>query len=494
MSDLEKIIPNELLLVNEEMLTFFIHIDEVVNPTIPSIIIKYNSEQLEKLVALLINFVLFISTKQSTLEAKEYFARLAFSMYIYYLKNKLNSKQTGGIPITVNRNGRLIQIDSADMVEGDDVPAVFEGAVQGHQAAVYAGQQLDVRAAGGNVQPPNNEIMEGRDEYDPEVEKLRIMVLEHNKKKVKHALAMEEMMMNIELKQADNLLDIMNGKISRSTHALILASSSATGFACCMSVRTLNQTVYNVGRGVSDVAYDAAGNIVQGAMNITPNAVAAAGHAFYSWGKYADQQLTDFWNYISISSTTTTQLANSVELDPYAVTQEQLTCFETAWKAISGSAERTDVAIGSTCAACCCAGLYYVEQSRVQTAKTVATAGPAFTQMVQNAENIKLNNAADLTLKFLGSGIVGPGPALVANTVNAIRTRPVAAVGEGQAPRQVPAPQQEQGPNEVLLIQQQQQENQGLRQRRPNQNAGKYTKKRGGRSKKTRKNRKQKKK
>jgi hypothetical protein len=260
----------------ENAIQYFSNIEELAeNLPIIKNINSYNDSQLNNYSVLLINFVLFIASKQSKPLFREYFAQIAFCMCVLYLSSKSKKiSQKGGRRIRVIRNGAEIEIEDTDMIPGD-VIAFAAGLQQGQAVANYQ-QQYNAAVVGGGSPPPfypqNFQLaspipqaMVGRDAggYDSDEEFEREL-----KKQAKKAL----------MTRAKGINDILEGKVSYGVHALNLTAGATAGCCCCVSLNVASQVLTNAAQSTAGVAAGA-GQALKGvaidALDVTPSGIKA---------------------------------------------------------------------------------------------------------------------------------------------------------------------------------------------------------------------------
>ena len=316
----------------ENAIQYFSNIEKLAeNVHIIKNINSYTESQLNNYSVLLINFVLFIASKQSKPLYREYFAKLAFCMCVLYLSSKSQTNsQKGGRKIYVIRNGLQIEIEDTNMIAGD-VIAFVAGAQQGQAVANYQ-QQYDGAIVGVAPAPqfnPQNfqlgapipQDMVGRDAggNDSEEEAAREFEKELTRQARKASLT-----------RAKGINDILEGTVSYGVHGLNLTAGATAGCCCCVSLNVASQVLTNAAQSTVGVAAGAGkvlGEGVKNTLDVTPSGIKAIGSFFYGWGSYASQKVATGLEAITPVSNPTVlspeiiEMLNTTTLEPGVVSQ-----------------------------------------------------------------------------------------------------------------------------------------------------------------------------
>jgi len=379
---------------------------------------KLNQVELDSLKIFFINFIFYLSQRETDSFRKAYLAKVSYCMYINYLMLKLqnndNSKMKGGRPIRVVRNGKIMTIDENELQDGDDLSFVV-GFNQGGLVGDLANHNLELVSSGKRAEPPTVQVMERYVnehptpivQYETDFEK---KVREQNEKTYLKILQKRE--------------NIVDEKISIAAHSRIMGMSAGAGFTCCICLGVAEQLTYNLVNntgavakaavvGAKDVVVDAA----EAAVNLIPqvDGFTAFGNFIYGVSVVGSQYSKDFFESIT-PSMPSTMIQKPIEIiKPGEITTAQINYFD----AIMQNCKRSDVQCGISIAVATCCYCYNLETKELKRRADTLTIGPQFQEYDKKKVQLENNNFARNVIKAGGVIATVAGNPVLGSTISA---------------------------------------------------------------------------
>jgi hypothetical protein len=423
----------------------------------------------------MINFLLFVSKKQTDPSFRDMFARLAF--YLYLFLEKARSVQSGGLKIV--RGNQVMDVPLAELQPGDlTLESIGTGVQIGQDVVQYGNnvynqqqQQLQLQ-----LQPPQQMTMYRDEEHENRIDDLKKQV------------QIEQMRGILAATKLKNKL--INGEVPASQHLLDAGAAGACGFCCTVFVNVSQQLSNNAWDNFKECMYS---NFlaVAGIASSLPGAklAKAATGAASQVSDFAERVGVDAINWFIPRSTNiqaVTEETLSSTTIPAAVQEGY---FNEIWNKMHNRINKGIYSkdTSSQCGIFCCVFVYtslaYNTFKRAKDAQLKIMEGSSLNSALNDDKKEQAKNVARVAAAA-GAGIamangVPPPIALgVLSAANTIISNPVDNI-ENQSYTRL-QPTEENGPEPILIGRPQMQNanpdtNFGLRQRNVNnlgQNGG----------------------